>query len=314
MMRLVPLLVVAALATRAQAGTVAVVVTGDSELQAGLERQLEGWLRGHGHKVGEPLPADARSSLINCMVIDDEACARGLVDSRAKSDSVVFAEIRKPRTRSSNATTLIVLWLVKNKEPVGMRRACEDCNPDLLDSTLNEVLTTVVGASQLARGVLELHSKPEGVTVMLDNENVGITPIERELPAGPHTIVLMAKGRKVGERKLDIQPEMTAEITMTVTIPKDVERPSKVLPGVILAVGGIALATGAVLYFTSDVDDGTKPTYKDSKPPGIGIAAGGVALAAIGTYLWFRTGGSSDSAPVAAVDQHGGFVGWARAF
>jgi len=313
MMRVVPLLLVFALATRAHAGTVGVVVTGDSELQSGLARQLEGWLKSHGHTVGEALPADARSSLLNCMVIDDEACARGIVDSRAKSESVVFAEIRRPRTRSSNATTLIILWLVKGKEPVGMRRACEDCNPDLLDSTLDEVLTTVVGASELARGRLELHSKPEGVTVMLDNQNVGITPLERDIAAGSHTIVLMARGRKVGERKLKIQAEMTAEITMPVVIPPDDGRPSKVLPGVILAVGGIAIATGAVLYFTSEVDDGMKPTYRDSKPPALGIAAGGVALAAIGTYLWFRTG-SSDSAPVAAIDQHGGYIGWARAF
>ncbi|HEX5064219.1 MAG TPA: PEGA domain-containing protein [Kofleriaceae bacterium] len=313
MMRLIPLLLVLALATPAHAGSVGIVVTGDSEMQDGLELQLEGWLKSHGHKVGAGLPDDAKSSLLNCMVIDDEACARGIVDSRSKSDSVVFAEIRKPRTRASNATTLIVLWLVKGKEPVGMRKSCEDCNPDLLDSMLDEVLTTVVGASELARGRLELHSKPEGVTVMLDNQNVGITPLEREVAAGSHTIVLMSKGRKVGERTLKLQPEMTAEITMPVVIPPDEDRPSKVLPGVILAVGGIAIATGAVLYFTSEVDDGTKPMYRDSKPPAIGIAAGGVALAAIGTYLWFRTG-TSDSTPVAAIDQHGGYIGWARAF
>src|SRR5215213_11501192 len=133
--RVLPVLLVAMLAARAQAGTVAVVVTGDSELQAALSRNLEVWLRTHGHSVGQALPPDVVSSLINCMVIDDEGCARGVVDARGKSGSVVFAEIRRPRTKASNATTLIVYWLVKGKEPVGMRRACADCNEDLLHST-----------------------------------------------------------------------------------------------------------------------------------------------------------------------------------
>jgi hypothetical protein len=313
MFRVLVVLVVAALATRAHAGTVAVVVTGDSELQAALSRNLETWLRTHGHIVGESLPPEAVGSLINCMVIDDEGCARGVVDARAKTESVVFAEIRKPRTKASNATTMIVYWLVKGKEPVGMRRACADCNEDLLHSTLDQMLDIVVGASELARGRLLLSSKPPGLTVILDNENIGITPVEREVPAGFHTILLMSRGRKVGERTLKIQPEVTAEIMMPVTMPTDDVQPSRVLPGVLLAVGGAAVVAGAILYITSDTDDGTQFEYYDNRPVGIGVAAGGVALAAIGTYLWFRAG-NSDSTPVVAVDHHGGLVGWSRAF
>lgn len=308
-------LVLTLLALPARAGTVGVVVTGDSALQAPLSRHLEGWLRSHGHTVGEPPPVDAVSTLLDCMVIDDEGCARGVVDVRATTASVVFAEIRKPRTRSSNATTLIVYWFVKGKQPVGMRRACEDCTEDLLGSLLDEMLTTVVGASELERGRLVLHSKPDGMTVILDNEIVGITPLERELPAGKHEIVLMWRGRKVGERTLSIEPEATAEITMPVTLPPDVSTSrSRVVPGIVLAVGGAAVVAGALLYFTSDVDDGTKPTYRDDKPVGIGLAAGGVALAAVGTYLWLRGGGDSDSQPVVAVGRDGGYVGWTRAF
>jgi hypothetical protein len=313
MIRLVPVLLVAALASRAEAGTVGIVVTGDSELQTALSRNLETWLRTHGHTVGDPLPADAVSSLINCMVIDDEGCARGVIDARAKSESVVFAEIRKPRTKASNATTLIVYWLVKGKEPVGMRRACGDCNDELLHSTLDEVLDTVVGASELARGRLALSSRPSGLTVILDNENIGVTPVEREVPAGFHTILLMSNGRKVGERTLKIQPEMTAEIMLPATMPSD-DRPSRFWPGFALAVGGAAVVAGAILYITSDTDDGTKFEYYDNRPVGIGVAAGGVALVALGTVLWFRGGDENRSTPIVAVDQHGGFVGWSRGF
>ena len=315
--RLLPLVVVAALAGSARAGTVGIVVTGDPQLQATLTKQLEGWLRSHGHTVGETLPKDAQSSLLNCMVIDDEGCARGIVDARAKTDSVVFSEVRAPRTRSSNATTLIVYWFVRGKEPVGMRRACESCTDDLMKSTLDEVLTTVVGASELARGKLELHSRPEGVTVILDNVAVGITPIEREVPAGPHTIVLMSKGKKVGERKLKIQSEVTAEITIPVVIPADktvvVSSPSYLLPGTLIAIGGAAVVAGVMLYATSDVDDGTKFKYYDNRPVGMGVGAGGLALTALGAILWARTG-SKEPAPVVAVDGKGGYVGWAHAF
>ena len=314
MIRIAVLLCLLAVAP-ARAGTVGVVVTGDSELQASLSRQLETWLRSHGHTVGEALPPDATSSLLNCMVIDDEGCARGIVDARAGSASIVFAEIRKPRTRASNATTLIVYWFVQGKEPVGMRRACETCNEDLLASTLDEMLTTVVGASELPRGRLALFSKPrQGFTVMLDNVNVGLTPLERDVPAGTHTVVLMHRGRKVGERTIKIQPEVTAEITVPVTMPADDDGPSRVLPGFTLAVGGAAIVAGALLYFTSEVDDGTKPTYRDSKPVGIGVAAGGAALTALGAVLWFRAGGTPDSQPVVALDRDGGTLGWARAF
>jgi hypothetical protein len=315
MLRLVPLVLVAALAMRADAGSVGIVVTGDSELQAALSRNLENWLRTHGHTVGDALPVDAVSSLINCMVIDDEGCARGVVDARATTESLVFIEIRRPRTKASNATTLIVYWLVKGKEPVGMRRACADCNEELLHSTLDEMLDTVVGASELSRGRLALSSKPAGLTVILDNENIGITPLEREVPAGVHTILLMSRGRRVGERTLKIQPEVTAEILMSATMPADdtAQSPSRVLPGMLLAVGGTAVVAGAILYLTSDVDDGTKFEYYDNRPVGIGVAAGGVALAAIGTYLWFRTG-NTDSTPVVAIDHRGGVVGWSREF
>ena len=311
------LLLLAVLATPARAGTVSIVVTGDPELQATLSQQLEAWLRGHGHTLGEALPADAISSLMNCMVIDDEPCARAIVDTRAKTDSVVFAEVRSPRTRSSNATTLIVYWLVKDKAPVGMRRSCEDCSPDLLRSTLDEMLRTVVGASELERGRLVLASRPEGLTVMLDNENIGITPLEREVPAGSHTIVLMSRGRKVGERTLNIHPQVTAEITMTAEIPPDepvvLRARSRVLPGAALGLGGAAIAAGVILYFTSEVDDGTTPTYRDTKPLGIGLAAGGVVLAAMGAWLWLRTE-TPDSAPIIAIDRNAGMVGWTRAF
>jgi len=312
LLRLVVLGLVLA-AAPARAGSVGIVVTGDSELQGTLAKELEGWLRSHGHSVGDPLPPDAASSLLNCMVIDDESCARDIVDARAKTDSVVYSEIRKPRTKSSNATTLTIYWLVRGKEPVGMRRSCASCNAGLLRSALDEMLGTVVGASQLERGTLTVHSRPEGATVMLDNESVGITPIVRELPVGTHRIVLMKNGRKAGERAIKIHAQVAAEITVPITIADEpAHSRSNAGPAALLALGGAGVIAGAVLYITSETDDGSQPFYRETRPAGIGFAAGGLVLAGIGTWLLVRSG--SDSAPVVAIDPHGGIVGWARAF
>lgn len=308
-------LLVLLLALPARAGSVTVVATGDADLQATLAQQVEAWLRGRGHTVGTPLTPEATTTLLNCMVMDDQGCARGVVEAQAKSDTLLFTQAIK--SRSSNATVLIVYWFIKGKEPIGMRRACEECSPDLMRSTLEEMLGIVMGASNLARGRLALASKPSGMTVLLDNENIGVTPLEREVPAGQHTIVLMHRGRRVGERTLKIHADVTAEILMPVTLPADPEpaaAPSRVLPGIVIGTGAAAVVAGAILYFTSEVDDGTRPTYRDSKPAGIGIAAGGIVVAGIGTWLWIRAGNRADSAPTAALTSQGGIVGWSRAF
>ena len=130
----------------------------------------------------------------------------------------------------------------------------------------------------------------------------------------------VALANQVGERTLKIQPDVTAEITIPVVMPKDpvvvVERtrPSKVLPYVVLGLGVAAMGGGAALYFTSEEDTGEKLYYRDTKLAGIGVAAGGAVVTAVGTWLWIRSGGEPDSAPVATLDAHGGTVGWSHAF
>jgi hypothetical protein len=312
------LVLVALFATPARAGTVGIVVTGDQDLQPELSKQLDNWLRSHGHQVADALGADGITSLLNCMEIDDQGCAQGVVAARAKTDAVLYGQAAKSRT--SKAIILTIYWLYKDKEPVGMRRACDDCKPDVMRGILDEMLGLVTQVSAEKRGRVAVSSKPAGLQVMIDNENIGITPVERDLAVGTHTIVLMSRGRKVGERTLKVQPDVTAEIMVPVTMPKDDvtiverDRPSKVLPIVVLSLGIVAIGGGAALYLTSEKDTGEKLYYRDTKALGIGVAAGGVAVTALGTWLWIRARGATDSAPVAAIDHNGGTVGWSLAF
>ena len=316
-MRVLIVALVMLAAVRAHAGTVGIVVTGDPGLQSALSKQLDTWLRGHGNTVGTAMPGDAVTALLNCMEIDDQGCAQGVVAARAKTDAVLYGQAAKSHT--SKATIITIYWLYKDKEPVGMRRACEDCKEDVMRGIVEEMLGLVTQVSGEERGRVSIHSKPDGLQVLIDNENVGVTPLERDLAVGKHDIVLMSRGQKVGERELKVHPEVTAEITIPVTMPKDdevtvIERPSRVVPALILGTGVAALAVGAVLYFTSEEDTGEKLYYRDTKLAGIGVAAGGAVVTAVGTWLWIRSGGEPDSAPVATLDAHGGTVGWSHAF
>jgi hypothetical protein len=59
----------------------------------------------------------------------------------------------------------------------------------------------------------------------------------------------------------------------------------RVVPWLAIGIGAAALIGGGLLYMTSETDDGTQPTYRDTRPAGIGVAIGGLALAGTGV-LW----------------------------
>lgn len=293
--------------------TVTIVVTGDATLESPTAAQIGTWLRGHGRAPGAPLEADATKTLVNCFVLDDHSCARGVVDKRSSSDEVVYALVERVRAQPSTIT-ITMFWLVKSHEPVGEHRACEECSEDVMRGKIDMLLDDLSSAAMTARGRIKVHSKPEGMTVLLDNERIGVTPIERELPAGPHTIVLTHRGHRVGDRDVMVQANENAEIAIPVT---EVEPPPsndpRLAAGLALGIGAVALGTGVALYATSETDDGSKPTYRDTKSFGIAVGASGIVLLAVGAYLWLHHG-ENDSGPTASLDAHGGMVGWARAF
>src|SRR5262245_20203518 len=98
---------------------VGVVVTGEATMQPQLVAQLETWLRTHGHDlISAPLPPDAINALIDCFVIEDQACARKVVEKRAKSKSIVFAQVNvtSGATALDRTVTLTAYWLEKRKK------------------------------------------------------------------------------------------------------------------------------------------------------------------------------------------------------
>jgi hypothetical protein len=167
-------------------------------------------------------------------------------------------------------------------------------------------------------------SDPPGLNATLDNQPIGITPVVIEATFGSHTVALRRDGRIVGERTIEVVPETTVEAAMTVQPdpvavapqpppprPVDVaSRPSRVLPVVLIGTGVAGIVAGSVLYATGG-PTGKAYTYRDTKPPGIGIAIGGAAVAIVGAILFLRTGGSG---PDVAMSSTGASVGWAGTF
>ncbi len=143
----VPTLVLASLlASTAYASRVGVVVTGEATVQPQLAAQLEGWLHDHGREVVPgPLAPEAISSLIDCFVLEDLNCARGIVDTRSKSKAVVF--VRADTTQNSDGTRDIAItgyWFQKQKAPIAERRVCTKCNEQLLHATVDELMLALV--------------------------------------------------------------------------------------------------------------------------------------------------------------------------
>ncbi len=299
-------------APAAAAGTVGVIVTGEAALQPPLVAHLESWLRSHGHEVvALSLDPAATGRLVDCFTMDDSACARKVVETSARSESVVYARA----VREGPTINLTVHWVVKNKPPVGGRRGCEQCTTDALRGAADALMESLGPATAVLTGRLKLSSQPEGMIVMLDGMKVGVTPLDRDIAAGPHSIVLVSGGTKVGDRIIEIEAGSELEVTIPVVYPRDTPPPpppvgpSRV-PPVLCWVGGAgAIAGGAVaLYYGNKSGPDEKYVYPGATAAGVALVSAGAVSIGVGVWLWVR--GSRESAPVATIGPGGGYLGW----
>jgi hypothetical protein len=324
MLRAISLVVLglAALTARAPAaaaGTVGVVVTGEMTLQPPLVAHIESWLRTHGHEVVElSLDSAAKTRLIDCFTVDDSACARKVVEASARSESVVFARA----VREGPTINLTVHWVVKRKPPIGGRRGCEPCTTDALRGAADELMESLAPAAASLTGRLKLSSKPEGMIVMLDGMKVGVTPLDRDIAAGPHSIVLVSGGTKVGDRLIEIEAGSELELTIPVVYPSDTPPPppppgpSRVAPVLCWIGGGLALAGSAYFFYLGQQggpgNTADRFVYPYANATGFAVAGAGAAAIGVGVWLWVR--GSRESAPIAAIGPGGGYLGWQGRF
>jgi PEGA domain-containing protein len=309
----------AAAGTARADGDVGVVVTGDVVMQPAVATHIEHWLKTHGHKiVVSPLSTDATNTIFNCLVLDDEKCARGVVEARSKANSLVFVRVEVPK-KGAKDITFNLYWFVKGHEAIGERRVCEKCTEDSWHGIADSMMSALAGSSQSQLGHLKIDSEPQGMIVLLDNAQIGVTPLERDVPTGHHRIELTHAGRSVGARQVDVTAGDSEDITIRAKLGGGEGGGgggggSKTVPLILLGTGVAALGTGGILlYYGSLGGSDQKFIYPDSTPYGIGALALGLGAAVGGAILLLQSGGSK-SAPVASVGPNGGYVGWVVQF
>ena len=295
---------------------VGVVVIGDASLQPRVTAYLEHWLELHHHGVlASALSKDAVNTITNCLVLDDQKCARGVVDARSKAEAVLFAraELGKDKSIVINA-----YWFAKGHEAIGERRVCEQCSGENWHSAVDQMMDALT-AQTFGKGHLHVQSDPEGMIVLLDNVEIGLTPLDRDVPAGHHRVDLTHAGHHVGKRLVQIDANDTTDVVIKakperIDTSGDTTTSSRVAPAIVLGCGVVALAIGGVeLYYGSLGGPDAKYTYPNATPIGIGVMAAGVGATIIGGVLFFQAG-QHNSAPVASVSHEGAYVGWMTRF
>jgi hypothetical protein len=314
---LLGLAVVAALCAPARAdGDIGVIVTGESSMQPQLAAQITDWLRRHGHRlVPAPLPPDAITALIDCVVIADHGCARNVVEKRAKSSRVVFAQVDAATGAGSGARdmTLTAYWFDKGHDAVAERKVCQRCTALSLRIAADEIMRKLAGSSA---GHVKLKSDPDGARILIDGQAIGVTPLDWDLPRGNHTIAMDKPGFARASRDIVVVSDQTQVVELELQ-PAERDPPGTWLRPASLAMvvaGAGAIVAGGVL-FAIDQDPGiNEPMYiRNTARAGVALGAGGVVVGAVGAYLfWFRS--PSASAPVAAITSDSAYVGWSGRF
>src|SRR5678816_3947475 len=91
-MRVCVAMLVVLVSRSAYAGSdVGVVAVGEPSMLADLKSHVQHWIEAQGDTiVRTPLSRDALNTLVNCFVLEDVACARGVFETRARSFSLVY--------------------------------------------------------------------------------------------------------------------------------------------------------------------------------------------------------------------------------
>jgi hypothetical protein len=278
---------------------------------------------------------------VNCFVIEDMPCARGVFEKRAHSSTLIYARVE---LQAKGSLALTVYWFVKDHDAAVDKESCKHCNDVQLTKTIDAALKTLAKSSALNKGRLQLTSKPDGVVVMLDGIRVGVTPIERDLDPGPHEVVLLQGGQQVGTKSVVIERGETAEVAIPVVVPKDptppkpitiektkvvektrvvvVEKPqppSRVLPGLLMLAGLATAAGGGVSIYYGQKKGPDEPwLYPNATRNGEILIGAGGAVFILGT-IWFiaRSGHAEEkppSAPAVSLTPGGATFGWAGVF
>jgi hypothetical protein len=320
--RLAALCLIALMSVAHADTTVSVVVSGAESIKKDTRDTAEQWLEAHDLRIPseQPLAKDGLNSLLNCLVISDMTCARGVVEVRGKVGNIIAITGQVTGKKEKRSIQLAAYWIAKDQEVVSLQKTCNACTDVVFTSTLNAMLDDLAKLAPTMRGKIHVTSKPSRMNVTVDNEEQSTTPFDRELSFGPHTLSIVRDGRVIVSTKIEVKPQATLEVPLIVPEEKK-EQPqikiveahrSRAVPVLLLTVGIAATATGAVLYNYGG-PTGVSYTYRNMRPAGIATAISGGVAVIVGT-VWLLKTGNTTSKPEVSMTSNSATVGWARSF
>jgi hypothetical protein len=317
--------------------SVGIVVTGEPALQNKVRAQATAWMQQHGFTVAaKPLSPDGLKTLSNCFVVEDMACARGVVEHQSNADFLVFMRADLVGGKRSREANLVAYWFLKDRDAVVDKRNCKPCANAVLAQTTKDLISSVYDQTALAKARLKI-AEPPGVVVMLDGVNVGVTPLEQDVSPGKHDIALQHDDKTLGTISIETKPGDITDVKVPLAPPEvvvvkpsktavvdrqapmtnvDHEQPSRILPGLLIVAGIGAIATGGVFIYYGHKNGSNDPLiYPDANKQGAIIAGvGGVALITGLVLWWHGTAAASQNGPTAALTPGGTIIGWAGHF
>jgi hypothetical protein len=231
-------------AATAHADKVGIVVTGEARLQPQLTSQLERWLHDRGHTVVPgALEPDAINTLVDCFVLEDLGCARGVVSARASSRSLVYARV--DQTTNNDGTREVSVtgyWFQKDHEAIAERRVCSACTDEKMFATVDELMHALVHEPPppLPGGKTDDGSAATGSTAATATDAGGSS---RMLPYGLVGVGALALVGGVVMVAMDEDPDPTGVQTPTY-------RDSATIGTVVGIAGAAALGVGLYLWIT----------------------------------------------------------------
>jgi hypothetical protein len=198
--------------------------------------------------------------------------------------------------------TLVLLRGRSGEKAAELRERCDICGIEEVGEKMGlaaSSLRTKLEALMVGPARLAVRSSPPGAYVYLDGKEIGRTPLEREVPSGPHTLRLTHRGHIAAERTVTLVPEV-AETVDVMLIRAAATFPYAAVGWTALATGVLAIGAGAALVaidgrpiscaVAQQDAFGHCPKVRNTRALGAALAGVGAALATGGgLFLWLAS-------------------------
>jgi PEGA domain len=263
--------------------------------------------------------------LVKCLPVEQPwpCLAKAVRDSAVRRLAVLSLESQP--TADGTPMTVVTVQIAsadQQDSAHGGRRYCQPCSPDSLAKLTTAAAEDVIERMYLRSGktFLEVKSEPLGAIISVNGKRKGVTNAAFPVLPGSQRIDIVHPQYESETRTVEAEEDKTTVVTVAFSkrraagsspVPRPTNQvrppsaplPSGVLPGALLAGGGLLIAGGAIA-FLSDEDDASRAphpetpqsqSFYNTAPLGVGLIVAGVAVAGVGGWLLWRS--SSNTKP-----------------